>query len=195
LTTRRDDRKLIKSPRRLPNPRPIWRHRGPVSCWRTAPDFQPTPDHTGALLAWFFLQPYADISLIIGCAYLVTRTWRSAPVALENHCTHGARSLLRADVRGVQARGRSGVSRMCSLRHSRNWTRSSSLRRPRNWGSFWKLGSRNRSSLGRYRPGRRSFITSFCPAGVARGPTLRPTHRFLRSPFNGQSRDGRRLGS
>jgi FdhE protein len=31
-----------------------------ASCWRTAPDFQPTPKDTEALLAWLFLQPYAE---------------------------------------------------------------------------------------------------------------------------------------
>jgi FdhE protein len=28
--------------------------------WRTVPDFQPNPGHTEALLAWLFLQPYAE---------------------------------------------------------------------------------------------------------------------------------------
>jgi FdhE protein len=31
-----------------------------ASCWRTAPDLQPTPKDTEALLAWLFLQPYAE---------------------------------------------------------------------------------------------------------------------------------------
>ncbi|HTD23715.1 MAG TPA: formate dehydrogenase accessory protein FdhE [Terriglobales bacterium] len=31
-----------------------------TSYWRTAPDFQPTPEHTETLLAWIFLQPYAE---------------------------------------------------------------------------------------------------------------------------------------
>jgi FdhE protein len=31
-----------------------------TSCWGTAPDFQPDPGHNEALLAWLFLQPYAE---------------------------------------------------------------------------------------------------------------------------------------
>jgi FdhE protein len=31
-----------------------------TSFWRTVPDFQPNPGHTEALLAWLFLQPYAE---------------------------------------------------------------------------------------------------------------------------------------
>lgn len=31
-----------------------------ASCWRTAADFQPTPRDTETLLAWLFLQPYAE---------------------------------------------------------------------------------------------------------------------------------------
>lgn len=44
--------------------------------------------------------------------------------------------------------GRSGVSRMHSPRHSRNWRQSHSSRRQLSWANFWKPGSHNRSRHG-----------------------------------------------
>jgi hypothetical protein len=44
---------------------------------------------------------------------------------------------------------RSGVSRMHSLRHSRNWTQSLNSKRQPKWESFWRLGSHSRSNAAR----------------------------------------------
>jgi hypothetical protein len=55
-------------------------------------------------------------------------------------------------------RVRSGASQTHLLQPSRNWIRFRNLRRQRNWGNFWSLGSRSRSSVGRYRPAAVSII-------------------------------------
>jgi hypothetical protein len=65
--------------------------------------------------------------------------------------------VLRAEVRGIPGRGQSGVSRMHSLRRSRNWSPFHSLRRQPSWASTWKPGSRSRSSPRGGAAGRRSI--------------------------------------
>lgn len=55
----------------------------------------------------------------------------------------------------TSSRGRSGVSRMRSPRHSRNWSRFVSSKPQRSWVSSWKQDSRSRFDLRRHRPGRR----------------------------------------
>jgi hypothetical protein len=73
--------------------------------------------------------------------------------------------------------GRSGASRMRSLRHPRNSTPFRSSRRQRNWESFWRLDSRSRSSLGRYRPGR-------CFDCLTLGNVIYSLVRFLSRPLH-----------
>jgi hypothetical protein len=82
-------------------------------------------------------------------------------------------------------RERSGVSRMRSTRHSRNWSRSHSSRPPPSWESFWKLASPSRSKLHlAVSAGPPIVRYSILPVGVA--PTLlRPLSS--RKFFHGQS--------
>jgi hypothetical protein len=64
-----------------------------------------------------------------------------------------------------------------SHRHSRNWIPFLNLGRLRNWENPSKAGSRKLfEEHRRCRPERRSFVTPFCPTGVARRHTLTLFH-------------------